>query len=168
MQHRRRPVLAGGFCVVVIAAWASLPCTWLFAQQADKSQLSVPVQAVPASTQTTIDQLQAILNKADADGDGPRQVAALLAIGELYWMTGDSQTAMEKFSRALTIVRSLGLKPGEAMVLTDMGGACRDASKELKALEYDNQALAMFEEQADRASEALELNNLGRLYHDMG
>ena len=51
------------------------------------------------------------------------QAAALLVIGEQYWMTGDSQTAMEKFSRALPIVQKLGLKQGEAMVLLDMGCA---------------------------------------------
>src|ERR1019366_9112160 len=168
MRDRRMPVLTGSVCVAVIAFFASLPGVRLFAQQADPPQMAVPGQAVPGRAQATIDQWQANLNKAEADGDGTRQAVALLAIGEQYWMTGDSQTAMEKFSRALPIMQRLGLKQGEAMVLTDMGGACRDASKELKALEYDNQALALYRELGNRVGESMVLSNMAIVYYDLG
>ena len=122
MRHRRIPVLSRRLCAVMIAVFGFLPGVRLFAQQ-----------AATAGTQARLDQLQAILKKAEAEGDGLHQAGALLAIGEVYLFTGDSQTAMENFSRALPIVQRLGLKQGEAMVLLDMGGACREAGRDRKA-----------------------------------
>src|ERR1017187_7316286 len=168
MRDRRIPVLSRSVCGAMIAVFASLPGVRMFAQQADPPPMAVPGQAAIAGTQEKLDQLRAILQKAEADGDGLHQAAALLVIGEQYWMTGDSQTAMEKFSRALPIMQRLGLKQGEAMVLTDMGGACRDASKELKALEYDNQALALYRELGNRVGESMVLSNMAIVYYDLG
>jgi hypothetical protein len=66
----------------MIAVFASLPGVRMFAQQADPPPMAVPGQAATAGTQEKLDQLQAILQKAEADGDGLHQAAALLVIGE--------------------------------------------------------------------------------------
>jgi CHAT domain-containing protein/Tfp pilus assembly protein PilF len=168
MRDRRTHVLSGSICVAVAAAFAFFPCTSLAAQQADKAPSTVPGRAVPEGTQAKLDQLQAILNKAESDKDAKTEAAALIAIGEVYLLTGDSQTAMERLSRALPIVRSLGLKQGEAIVLLDMGFASREASKESEALEYDNRALSLFRELGDRKQESNALNNMGIVYYDLG
>ena len=168
MRDRRIPVLSGSVSVAMIAVFVSFPGVRLFAQQADPPQMAVLGQAATAGTQEKLDQLQAMLKKAEADGDGLHQAAALLAIGEVYLYTGDSQTAMEKFSRALPIVQKLGLKHGEAMVLLDMGSACREASKEEQALDYLNQALVLFRGLGNPVGESNALNNLGIVYYDLG
>ena len=165
MRDRRIPVL-GVVCAAMIAMLTSLPGARLYAQQTD--QVVVPGQAATANTQVELDQFQAMLKKAEAEGDGLRQAAALLAIGEVYLMTGDSQTAMENLSRALPITRKLGLKPGEAMVLLAMGSASREESKEQQALEYLNQSLALFRALRNPIGESNALNNLGIVYYDLG
>ena len=168
MQHLIIPVLTGSICVAVIAALTAFQCTLSLAQRADKPQLPVPGPALPQATQTELDQLQAMLSKAESDGDGMREASALIAIGETYLRTGDSQTAMDKFTRALPIVRSLKIKQGEAIVLLDMGGASREESRELNALEYDTQALALYRELGNREGESKVLNNMGIVYYDLG
>jgi CHAT domain-containing protein len=168
MHYPRIPILIGSICLAVIAASASFSGTSSLAQPTKQTPLPVPGSSIPEATQTVLDQLQAMLNKAEADGDGIREATALIAIGETYLRTGDSQTAMEKFTRALPIVRALNLKQGEALVLQDMGGAFREAARELNALEYDNQALAIFRQLGNRAGESNVLNNLAIVYYDLG
>ncbi len=168
MRYRRIPVLSGTVCTAVIAAFTCFPGTSSFAQQASQAQLPAPGAVIPATAQTRLDQLQEELRKAEADRDGLHQAAALLAIGEVYLFTGDSQTAMEKFTRALPIVQKLGLKQGEAMVLLDMGGACREASQEERALDYLNQSLALFRGLGNHVGESHALNNLAIVYYDLG
>jgi CHAT domain-containing protein len=168
MRDRRILIHSGLVCAAVIAAIASIPSPRLFAQQGDEGHVAVSGPALPASTQDRVDQLQALLKKAEADGDLRRQAAALIAIGETYLLTGDSQTSMDKFSRALPMVQSLGLKQGEAIVLLDMGAASREASKELKALEYDNQALGLFRGLGNRKGESNALNNVAIVFYDLG
>ena len=168
MRHRKTHAFGGSVCIAVASALAFFPCSSLPAQQPDKAPSNTPARALPESTQARLDQLRAILNKAEEDKDTRSEAAALVAIGELYLLTGDSQTAMEKLSRALPIMRSLGLKPGEAIVLLDMGAASREASKELEALAYDNQALPLFRELGNRKGESNVLNNMAIVYYDLG
>lgn len=166
MRDRRIHVLGGSVCAAV--AFAFCLCPSLPAQQAGTVRSTVPGSALPESTQATLDQLQAILNKAEADKDSKSEAVALIAIGEVYLQTGDSQTAMEKLSRALPIVRSLGLKQGEAMVLMDMGAGSREASREQEAVKYDTEALALFRALGNHKGESNALNNLAIAYYDLG
>lgn len=152
----------------MFAVWLlSSGASWA-AQQNLPSPPSAPGTAVSPSTQERLDQFQALLKKAVADGDARRQAAALFAIGEIYLMTEDTKSAMENLSSALSIAQALKLRQGEAMILTDMGGACREASKEQEALDYSERALAIFRELGNRKGESSVLNNLAIVYYDLG
>lgn len=168
MSHRRSPVPSeciSAALITVILFFAAMSSP---AQTAGDTPVAVPGNSPSSSAKTRLDQLQAVLKKAEVDGDARREAGALLLIGEIYLMTGDSQTAMNNLSRALPIVQSLHLKLGEANVLMDMGDVCREQSKMLKALEYDDRALALFRELHNRKGESNVLNNIAIVDFDLG
>ena len=121
MPHSRIRVPIMPVWALLVVAILSFAVMGSFAQTAGDTPLTVPGNP-PPYVKAQLDQLQAELRKAEADGDAFRESAALLLIGELYLMTGDSQTAMNNLSRALPIVQSLKLKPIEQSPKDSMGG----------------------------------------------
>lgn len=166
MQERRLLKLNLCGCAALMAAIACCTGMPLMAQQPDETPTP---GAVPSSNpKARLEKLQEFLKNAEANGDKRREAAALIGIGETYFLTGDSKTAMEQYLRALPLVQSLGLKQGEAVVLMDMGAASREASEEQESLEYTHKSLAIFQELKNRSGQALTLNNLAIAYYDLG
>ena len=116
MQDRGLHGLNRWRCAALIAAIACCTGTLLAAQQADGSSPPTPGTTAVVNPKARLEKLQEFLKNAEANGDKRREAAALIGIGETYFLTGDSKTAMENYLRALPLVQSLGLKQGEAVV----------------------------------------------------
>jgi len=168
MSHRRIRIPSKWVWAALSMAILSYAAMSSPAQTAGEASVAVPGKSIPSNTKTRLDQLQEVLKKAEAEGDTRREGGALILIGEIYLMTGDSQAAMNNLSRALPIVQSLHLKLGEANVLMDTGSAFREESKELKALEYYERALPLFRELHNRRGESNVLNNFAIVYYELG
>ena len=78
------------------------------------------------------------------------------------------QESLDVFNRALSLWRSVGNRPGEALTLNNMGRLYRDLGQHETALDYYNQALPVWREVRNRIGEALALNDMGRAYADLG
>ena len=68
----------------------------------------------------------------------------------------------------LNSVRQLGDRIGESVVLNNLGRAYRELRKFDEAIDYLEQALAIFQENDDRRGQGLALNNIGNVYDELG
>ncbi|NEQ37224.1 MAG: tetratricopeptide repeat protein [Okeania sp. SIO3I5] len=78
------------------------------------------------------------------------------------------QKALQKWEKALPLLRKLGNKPGEAIVLTALAKVYDDLGENQKALLFYYQSLSLSREVEDKKIEATTLNNIGLVYNDLG
>jgi tetratricopeptide (TPR) repeat protein len=71
---------------------------------------------------------------------------------------------LEKYQQALVIVREIGERLGEGVVLNNIGEVYNNLGQYPKALEFYQQALAIRREVSDRKGEGVTLNNMGLVY----
>jgi CHAT domain-containing protein/Tfp pilus assembly protein PilF len=76
--------------------------------------------------------------------------------------------ALEKFQKALVIIREIGDRQGEGDTLNNIGRVYRNLGQYAKALEFFNQALAIRKEVGDKGGEGTTLNNIGLVYRNLG
>jgi tetratricopeptide (TPR) repeat protein len=83
-------------------------------------------------------------------------------------LLGQNQEALDRFQRALSIVRDLGDKRGQGAALGNLGIACCNLGELRKAVEFYEQALAIAHDIGDRLGESQALGNLANAYQQMG
>ena len=76
--------------------------------------------------------------------------------------------ALEKYSRALQLLRELGEPGSEALVLNNVGFVYDSLGEKQKALDYYKQALPIERATGSRSLEATTLSNIGFLYDSLG
>ncbi|MBV9957466.1 MAG: CHAT domain-containing protein [Acidobacteria bacterium] len=98
----------------------------------------------------------------------PGEASAINSIGEIYFGFGERQKALDYFTRALALRRSLKDQAGEALMLNNVAVATQALGNTQQALEYFTQALALHRATGNRYEEAITLNNLGHLHDVLG
>ncbi|MDY7002493.1 MAG: tetratricopeptide repeat protein, partial [Cyanobacteriota bacterium] len=104
--------------------------------------------------------------------DGIRQEAIrLIKEGTQLYQQGTKeslQKALQKWEKALPLLRKSDNKPGEAIVLTGIGKIYNDLGENQKALEFYKQSLLLSRQIGDKKIVATILNNIALLYNDLG
>ncbi len=86
----------------------------------------------------------------------------------VYSDTGNPGQALEFYQQALSFMRSVGDRAGEAGTLNNMATVYSDTGQPDQALELYQQTLPIRREVGDRAGEAATLNNMAAVYSDTG
>ncbi|MEC4867887.1 MAG: tetratricopeptide repeat protein, partial [Jaaginema sp. PMC 1078.18] len=81
---------------------------------------------------------------------------------------GELQQALDYYNQALSIVRAVGDRSGEATTLNNIGVIYSDLGEKQQALDYYNQALLLKRAVGDKGGEASTLSNIGVLYNFLG
>ena len=89
-------------------------------------------------------------------------------MGSACQQLGDLSRSIEYFEKVLEIVRKLGDRQGESVVLTNMGGIYSDLSDDRRAIQYLEQSLAIESEIGDRHAQMASFNNLANAYRNLG
>ncbi|MFC1976472.1 CHAT domain-containing protein, partial [Chloroflexota bacterium] len=76
--------------------------------------------------------------------------------------------ALEYYQQSLTIVKDIGDRAGEGVILNNLGGIYDNLEQYEWALEYYQQSLIIRQEVGDRAGEGTSLNNIGHIYNNLG
>ena len=92
------------------------------------------------------------------------EVGPLKGIAGIYVTQNESAKALDAYSQALAILRQLGDRGGEAMVLQASGEIYLNLREPQKVLDLDNQALAIYRDLKDQNGEAGTLLDLGLAY----
>ena len=77
-------------------------------------------------TQPTLRACQHTLRQSRRSGDRAAEAATLAAIAQLYSTQGDKQQAIAYYQQALPLLRQLGDKRTEAVILNNIGAATFD------------------------------------------
>jgi len=103
------------------------------------------------------------------DESNRRSQAMLMSrLGEIYWMIGKPEEAIEYLQQALMMDREIGDRQEEGIGLGNLGNAYADKGQLGKTIEYQKHALEIAKEFKDKQNESTWLGNLGAAYADMG
>jgi CHAT domain-containing protein/Tfp pilus assembly protein PilF len=100
----------------------------------------------------------------DRHGEG----IALVALGEVYFLLGERQKALEYYNNALPIWRTFGDDAELAEVFNHMAVVYYGIGESQKALDYHTRALVLRRGVSDRPGESYTLNNIGEVYSSLG
>src|SRR5262249_25261670 len=92
------------------------------------------------------------------------EAASLDKIGGVYYLTSETQKALDAFNQALQLYQSLGDRCGEAAAVNNIGEAYFQIGETQKALDHFDRALSISREAGDRMAESLALHNLGQVH----
>ena len=81
---------------------------------------------------------------------------------------GQFREALETFQQALVIVRAIGVRQGEWLILSNIGAVYNALGQYPKALEFYQQALAIVREIGDQTGQRIPLNGIGEVYDNLG
>ncbi|HLO47896.1 MAG TPA: tetratricopeptide repeat protein [Kamptonema sp.] len=96
------------------------------------------------------------------------EAIAVYEEGDRLYRQGRYQEALVTLQRALVIVREIGDRQGEGIILTRLGRTY-DALKEYeRSLEIYQQSLAIARQRNDRPNEGVIIDYIGRVYDSMG
>ena len=96
------------------------------------------------------------------------EAASLDKIGGVYYLTSETQKALDTFNQALQLHQSLGERSGEAAALNNIGQVYFQIGERQKAFDHFDRALSIDREAGNRLIESLALRNLGRVYDVRG
>ena len=100
-----------------------------------------------------------------AAGERRREVNTLNALGDIYRNMGDDRKALNLFTEALSISRSVDDRPLQITTLIYLGGGIYfDLAEPEKALDHLAQALNLSLAAGDRQAQATVHNNFGAIY----
>ena len=85
----------------------------------------------------------------------------LQSLGICHWRLGDYQQAIDLFTQAVAIVRAIGDRQGESVLLGNLGLSYYALGDYRQAIDLHTQALAIARETGDHQVEGAELGNLG-------
>ena len=119
----------------------------------------------PASS---VARYKGILESAKKNGNVREEKKALINLGNLYYLTGQSRRAAEHYQDALSINRKLRDRKGAAAALRNLAAAYTSWGNYDKAEEYNRESLATFAETGDVQGQRTVLNNLGLLEKNRG
>jgi len=134
------------------------------ATDTDKTILKLARQE-PASA---VARFKGILESAKKSGNIREEKKALINLGNLYYLTGQSRRAAQHYQDALSINRKLGDRKGAAAALRSLAAAFTSWGNYDKAEEYNRESLATFAETGDVQGQRTVLNNLGLLEKNRG
>jgi tetratricopeptide (TPR) repeat protein len=141
-----------------------------FRVRAEKRYIDGWVLLAQATTAEDRRKALGMLSEALSDwtlaGDKPHEVLLLLGLG--HNLIGEREKALDYYKQALTIMRQVGDRLGEATTLNNIGSVYDDLGDKQKALEHYNLALPISREFRDRIVEAATLNNIGLVYSSLG
>ncbi len=134
------------------------------ATDTDKTILRLARQE-PASA---VARYKGILETAKKGGNIREEKKALINLGNLYYLTGQSRRAAQHYQDALAINRKLGDRKGAAAALRSLAAAFTSWGHYDKAEEYNRESLATFAETGDVQGQRTVLNNLGLIEKNRG
>ena len=109
-----------------------------------------------------------LIAQAQTSQDRKAEVMRLYEEGLQLLDRSQFREALEKFQKALVIVREIGDRQGEGDTLNNIGRVYRNLGQYPKALEFYQQALAIRQEIGDKAGQGTTLNNIGIVYNYLG
>lgn len=101
-------------------------------------------------------------------GDHRGEARALTAIGVGYEYSGELQTALDYYQRAILLAQSAGNRTGEANLHLCMGRIHFLFGDKQAALDSLNRAARLYKEASARYGEALVLSSIGTTYFSLG
>jgi tetratricopeptide (TPR) repeat protein len=111
---------------------------------------------------------RAIANYDQAIQLKPDYAGAYSSLGDAYTALDETRKAIESYQQALQIVRKVGDRSSEEVVLSSIGNAYVSSGETSKALESYQQALQIVREVGDRSSEEVVLSSIGNAYVSSG
>ena len=108
------------------------------------------------------ERLQGKLTDPDLEWDSAR------GLGSAYTRTGQIEKGLRCFEHGLALARGQEGKGREASSLLSIGWVCGEMGDPGKAIEFEQQALSMYEELCDKSGEAIARGNLANDLADVG
>ena len=97
------------------------------------------------------------------------QMAKTLNIlGVSFWVQGEYTSAIDYYTRSLTIKEEIGDKKGIAGSLNNIGLIYNEQGDYASAIDYYTRSLITYEEMGDKNGIAISLNNIGLIYNNQG
>lgn len=160
----------------------------LFEESGDKERIAYALHQIAYLLQTAGDITKALeynsrsLKIKEEIGDKFGIAFSLNSIAAIFEIQGEYSKALEYFIRSLKLQEEIGDREGMAQSLNNIGAiynvqgdpnaksSKEDAKKEgmLKALEYYNRSIKLFEEVGDKKGMATALSNIGVIYGKQG
>ncbi|MBN4077675.1 tetratricopeptide repeat protein, partial [bacterium AH-315-C20] len=97
-----------------------------------------------------------------------KKAFAYNSFGIIYKNQGNYASAIDYYTRSLTIHEEIGDKRGIAMCLNNIGLILDDQGDHSRALDYHTQSLSIKEEIGDKKGIAASSNNIGLIYYYQG
>ncbi len=101
---------------------------------------------------------------AKSKGLRKQMTRALNIQGVSFWIKGDYESAVEYFTRSLTIYKEIENKKGVTNSLNNIGNIYYGQGDYAKTIENYTQSLTILEEIGDKSGIALSLNNIANIY----
>ncbi len=112
--------------------------------------------------------LEPLVVQAQTTQDRNTEAMRLYEEGRQLLNRGQFREALEKFQEALVIVREIGVRQGEWLILSNIGAVYNGLGQYPKALEFYQQALAISREIGDQTGQRIPLNGIGEVYDNQG
>jgi tetratricopeptide (TPR) repeat protein len=111
---------------------------------------------------------QLIYDYAKSKGLKKQMAQALNAQGVSFYIQGDYASAIDYYTRSLTIREEIGDKKGIAYSLNNIGLIYSEQGDYASTIDYYTRSLTINEEIGDKKGIALSLNNIGIIYKQQG
>ncbi|QEY31504.1 CHAT domain-containing protein [Synechococcus sp. RSCCF101] len=111
---------------------------------------------------------QALLQRLGPEADPSRLGLIHTLMGNAHSLLGEKPRAGERYRRALELHRAAGDRPGEAVVLSNLGQLASELGEMEQALELLEQSRSLHRQLQNRAGEATSLNNMAVVLEGMG
>jgi CHAT domain-containing protein/tetratricopeptide (TPR) repeat protein len=138
------------------------------AERADDAGDKLRVQGTGPSRHQALTLYETALASWTDLNDQLRQANTLSSMGRTYLDLGDTKTAVDFWSRELTLRHALGNPKDEGNALGSIGSAYSRLGDRAKALEYFSQALEKIRAAGDKLNEGLVLSSMGNTYFGLG
>ncbi|HKC86012.1 MAG TPA: tetratricopeptide repeat protein, partial [Blastocatellia bacterium] len=116
------------------------------------------------SIRQSLAKFEAALDLYRSLDDRSGQAASYDEIHHVYYLTAETQKALDALNQALQLYQSLGDRSGEAVALDNIGDVYFQIGETQKALDHFDRALSISREAGDRMAESLALHNIGQVH----
>src|SRR5262245_8762592 len=116
------------------------------------------------SIRQSLTKFEAALDLYRSLDDRSGQAASYDEIHHVYYLTAETQKALDALNQALQLYQSLGDRSGEAVALDNIGDVYFQIGETQKALDHFDRALSISREAGDRMAESLALHNIGQVH----
>jgi CHAT domain-containing protein/Tfp pilus assembly protein PilF len=110
----------------------------------------------------------AVSAEAQTTQDKRNEAFQLMQVAVGQFNAGKFREALQTLEQALSVVKVIGDRQGEGIIINNIGEIYRNIGQYPQALKYQEQALLIRREVGDQRGEGSTLNNIGLVYDNLG